>query len=168
MGNHENLNTLAISVALLSAPFVSFAQEASEGRELAATVFDSMDSSERGFVDMGQFNQMSKDIFVSMDTDEDGKLVFGEFTSWDFGFIPLAEEKGRASDLKAAQRIVFGLWDRNGDGEISQSELQKDIIADYQRADTDGDGFLTKDEFLHGFIINIAYRSAINPESFEE
>ncbi len=135
----------------------------SEGRELAETLFDGIDDTNRGYLDQGQFRNFGKDVFVSMDTDEDRQLTLKEFMSWDYGMRLIAEEKGREEAYETALRVIFSFWDRDGDGTIAAVEQNRSLGNDFRRADLDEDALLTKEEFLNGFSVMVALRAAINP-----
>ncbi|WP_100269163.1 EF-hand domain-containing protein [Epibacterium ulvae] len=158
------MKTLTATCALLLAlPVAAIAQSEAPtpGRELAELIFGSIDDNSEGAADMGEFVNFGRDIFVSMDYDESRSIDFGEFTEWDFGFNFIAEDEGQQRAYEAAQRILFSFWDRDADGEISESEYHQSMVSDFRRADTDNDAFLTRDEFLSGYIVNVAYRAAI-------
>ena len=158
------MKTLTATCALLLAlPVAAIAQSEAPtpGRELAELIFGSIEDNSEGAADMGEFVKFGRDIFVSMDYDESRSIDFGEFTEWDFGFNFIAEDEGQQRAYQAAQRILFSFWDRDADGEISESEYHQSMVSDFRRADTDNDAFLTRDEFLSGYIINVAYRAAI-------
>ena len=131
------------------------------GEELAKLVFGSIEDNEGGLADMGEFTSFGHEIFVSMDGNDDTKITFTEFTEWDFGFNFIAEDEGQQHAFETAQKILFAFWDEDGDGEISKSEYHKAMIADFQRADINGDAFLSEEEFLSGYIVNRAYRAAV-------
>lgn len=158
-----NQTIIALSlVAAIALPAMASAQE-NEGRRLAELAFASVDSAERGFIDMGEFTNFGNDVFTSMDVDDSGKLSLEEYMGWDFGMLPLAEERGRVDAYETALRIVFAFRDRNGDGEISKTEHRQSMNFDFQRADTDGDAVLTEAEFLSGFPVMVAIRAAVDP-----
>ena len=60
-------------------------------------------------------------------------------------------------------KVVYGFWDRNGDGSITEGEHRKAIVADIERADLNGDAVLDKSEFLRGFSVLVAIRAALQP-----
>ena len=105
--------------------------------------------------------RFGNDIFVSMDADDGGTVDWQEFTEWDFGFTFIAADAGQDRAYKTAQKILFAVWDHDGDGEIAQREYHKAMVWDFRRADVDDDAFLTRDEFLRGYVINVAYRAAL-------
>ncbi len=148
--------------ALIAAPLALPAQEVNEGRRLAETMFESLDGSNRGFVDMGEYSTFGADIFFSMDTDQDTRISLDEFMSWDFGMRMVAEERDRVAAYETALRVVFAFWDRNGDGLISRTEHRQSLAQDFQRADIDNDAVLSRDEFLSGFSVNVALRAALD------
>ena len=158
------MRTLTLACALLlGLPFTAEAQadEATPGRELAELIYGSIEESQTGSADLGEFVNFGRDIFVSMDADENGSIDPGEFTEWDFGFNYIAEDEGQNRAFQTAQKIIFAIWDHDGDGTIGRQEYQKSMAWDFRRADTDNDAFLTREEFLRGYIINLAYRAAI-------
>lgn len=158
------MKTLTATLGLLLALPVGAAAQTDDptpGRELAELVYGSIEDNPEGTADMGEFINFGRDIFVSMDYDESGTIDFGEFTEWDFGFNFIAEDEGQQRAYVTAQRILFSFWDRDADGEISENEYHQSMVSDFRRADTDNDAFLSRDEFLSGYIINVAYRAAI-------
>jgi len=52
-------------------------------------------------------------------------------------------------------------WDHNADGKIDRREFHKSMVWDFRRADVNDDAFLTQEEFLRGYVVNVAYRAAI-------
>lgn len=154
--------TLAIAAGALSAT-AAFADMKAEGpgKELALRVFGSMEANQNGMIDMGDFTSFGDDIFVSMDSNDDANITFDEFTSWDFGFNFVAEDAGAQDRYRVAQRILFSLWDRDADGEISKSEYYRSMVDDFRRADLNNDAFLTEEEFTTAYIVGRAYRAAI-------
>lgn len=152
--------------AVLAAPAVATAQS-SEGRDLAKLAFQSVDKTERGYIDQGEFTTFGGDVFVSMDYDANNKLSLGEFLSWGFGMEQVAEDAGRAAAYETAMRVVFAFWDRDGDNQITRTEHRQSLLADFRRADADNDAVLTEEEFLLGFSVNVAARAAINPPPAE-
>lgn len=131
------------------------------GCELAETVFGSIEENPNGMIDMGEFVYFGESIFISMDSNKSSTVDFDEFTAWDFGFNFIAEERGQQRAYATAQKILFSFWDRNGNKEISRQEFHQSMSSDFRRADADNDAFLTREEFLLGYITNIAYRAAI-------
>ena len=99
-----------------------------------------------------------------MDFDDNLRLTYEEFGTWDPGFSVLAEEKGKTDAYVTAIKIVFAFWDRNGDGEITTSEMRHAMNADFRRADINDDAVLTEDEYLKGFAIIVAIRAAFRPD----
>ena len=158
------MKTLTATLALLLVLSVGASAQSdvpTPGRELAELVYGSIEDNPEGTADMGEFVNLGRDIFVSMDYDENQSIDFGEFTEWDFGFNFIAEDEGQKRAYVTAQRILFSFWDRDADGEISKNEYHQSMVSDFRRADTDNNAFLTRDEFLSGYIINVAYRAAI-------
>lgn len=154
--------TLACTICLATAtPTFAESQVLTKGRALSEAIFGSIESNSKGSVDMGDFMKFGKSIFSSMDTNEDSNIEFKEFTGWDFGFDFIAEDAGQKAAYATAQRIIFAYWDNDRDGTISRKEFHNSLAADYRRADIDNDAFLTRQEFLDGYIVIDTYRAAI-------
>ncbi len=155
------LTTTCALILASSGAALSQSDEMTPGRELAEIIFGSMEINPNNGADMGEFVSFGSDIFVSMDYDDSGSVDLREFTDWDFGFNFIAEDEGQQRAYETAQKIVFAVWDHDGDGEIALREYHKSMVSDFRRADTDDNAFLTRDEFLKGYVINVAYRAAL-------
>ena len=159
------LGTIALACALALPPTAILAQsDGTEGRTVAETIFASIDTAGRGMAHMGDIEQFRTSVFAGMDRDDNGKVPYAEFAEWDPGFAYVATEAGRSDAYTTASKIVFAFWDRNGDGDLTDSEMRFAMTADFRRADLDDDGLLTRDEFIGGFPIIVAMRAAIRPD----
>lgn len=154
-------NAAAIAILLASTGAV-WAQ--SDGAELANLGFESADLNSNGTVSRDEMMEQGDNIFVSMDSDDDGNLSFDEFFGWDFGFKNLAEEKGREQAYETALKMVFNIWDRDANGFVTSIEQRAGVARDFVRNDLDGDYALSRPEFLGGFLINVALRTALKDE----
>ncbi len=148
-------------ILALSGAALAQSDEPTPGRDLAELIYGSIEDNPEGAADMGEFVNFGQDIFVSMDYDESGSVDLKEFRDWDFGFNFIAEDEGQQRAYETAQKILFAFWDHDADGEIGRTEYHKSMITDFRRADTNDDAFLTRHEFLNGYVINLAYRAAI-------
>lgn len=163
--NSRDLTVIAAVVAAL--PLCAVAQSAEpgfEGRVLGETLYETMDTSGRGFIQAGDLERFRDSVFAGMDYDRDLKVTYEEFAAWDPGFRRVAEDLGRADAYMTASKIVFAFWDRDGDGDLTEREMRVSMSADFRRADQDSDHLLTEEEFLSGFPIMIAMRAAIRPD----
>lgn len=149
-----------LSLALAGAA-VAQSGEGTPGRQLSDLVYGSIVDDPNGAADMGEFVEFGQDIFVSMDYDDSATVTLEEFTAWDFGFTFIADDAGQKRAFETAQKVIFAIWDRDADGAIDLSEYNKALVNDFRRADTDDDAFLTREEFLSGYIVILAYRAAI-------
>lgn len=156
----------AIFAAALSASVSLSGSASTNGKntaiELARAGFNTIDTTDRGFVDWGQFYGHAENIFVSMDSDDNGLLEQSEFLFWDYGMNAVAEELDRVAAYDAALRVVFAFWDRDGDGTISKREHRKALQADFDRADLNENAVLSENEFLSGFTVMLAIRAALS------
>lgn len=152
----------ALSLCIFFANPMTATAEENEGRRLAELAFASVDSADRGFIDMGEFTNFGTDVFVSMDSDDSGKISLEEYLAWDYGMASVAEDRDRVDAYETALRIVFAFRDRNGNGEISKTEHRQSMNFDFQRADLNGDAILTEREFLDGFPVMVALRAALD------
>lgn len=155
---------LATALAAVCTPGTALAEgPGTEGRKVGETIFASIDTSGRGSIHTGDLEQFRASVFSGMDYDDDGRVTYAEFAGWDPGFADIAEQDGRSDAYTTASKVVFAFWDRNGDGNMTETEMRFAMNADFRRADTDDDGLLTRDEFLQGFPIMIAMRAALSP-----
>ena len=152
--------TCALLIAM-AGPVLAQSDEMTPGRELADRIFGSMEENPAGSIDMGEFIHFGNDIFVSMDSDESKSISSTEFAEWDFGFNFIAEDAGQDRAYRTVQKILFSIWDHDGDGEIARREFHKSMVWDFRRADIDDDALLTYDEFMGGYVVIVAYRAAI-------
>ena len=153
-------------IAAAALPLHASAEE-TEGRRLAELAFSSLDGGNRGFIDYGEFHSFSDEVFASMDNDQSAQISLSEFLAWDYGMRLAAEDAGREAAYETALRVVFAFWDRNGDGQVSKREHRQSLVFDFQRADSDNDAVLSREEFLSGFSVMVALRAAINPPAAE-
>lgn len=128
----EKLVKICVLVLASSTASVAQSDEKTPGRELAEIIFGSMEISPTSGADMGEFVSFGSDIFVSMDYDDNGSVNLEEFTTWDFGFNFIAEDEGQQRAYETAQKIVFAVWDHDGDGDISQREYHKSMVSDFR------------------------------------
>ncbi|MCR9136361.1 MAG: signal transduction protein [Alphaproteobacteria bacterium] len=161
-----NWKSLIIAGALgLTGVHVALADDQkTDGRLTSELTFSAIDRHDNGYIHQGDLEAFRSDVFASMDYDDDKRVTYEEFAAWDPGFSALADEKGKSDAYVTATKIVFAFWDRDRDGEITESEMRHAMNADFRRADIDDDAVLTEDEFLNGFIIIVAIKAAIRPD----
>ena len=136
----------------------------SEGQRLAQLAFKSVDTTGKGFLHTGDIEAYRENVFLSMDYDESNSIELSEFMGWDYGFQNAADEAGKRSEYDTAIKTVFTLWDRDGDGSISTAEHRYALRADFNRMDMNGDSILNEEEFLRGFSVMAAIRSALKED----
>jgi len=142
----------------------AWAQMETEGKRLANLSFDAVDTASKGYLNQADIEIFRQQVFVSMDTDESNSIELNEFLSWDFGFELVAADAGKDLAYKTALKVVYNFWDRNNDGRISATEHRKAIAHDFERADLNNNVVLERSEFMNGFSILAAIRTALKPE----
>ena len=148
------------ALALASLSHSAFGEQ-NEGRRLATLAFKSTDLNSDGVILLGEYRTHAGYVFVGMDEDENDSLTMEEFGFWGFGMLGIAEQSGRTQAYETARKVVFDLWDRSFDWEVSFREFNNGITDDFKQADYNGDEELTEDEYLKYSIINITLRSAL-------
>ncbi|WP_180888067.1 signal transduction protein [Ruegeria sp. THAF57] len=128
---------------------------------MADTIFGEVDKHPNSSIDKGEFLDFGRSVFTSMDSNEDKSVDFEEFSTFDFGFKAIAQDAGRPEAYDTAQRILFAMFDRDGNLSIAVVEFEAVMNADFHKADLDNDENLTRAEYLDGYMINIAYRAAL-------
>lgn len=156
--------SLALALSLIGAASPALAAENTLGRDVAVTAFNAMDEEGKGHVHMGDMEKFRQGVFLGMDYDNDDRVDFEEFSAWDIGFEEAAVEEGKPEAIITARRILFAMWDRNGDGHLTQSEHRFALSQDFRRADIDGDSVLDENEYLIGYSVNLVMRAAIRPD----
>ena len=148
-----------------AAPVTAAQNEAgSEGQRLARLAFKSVDTGGKGYLHTGDVESYREGVFLSMDADESASIEVAEFISWDFGFINEANELGKRAEYDTALKTVFTIWDRDGDGSVTEAEHRFALRADFDRMDINGNSILEEDEFLRGFSVMAAIRAALKQD----
>ncbi|EEA21352.1 calmodulin, putative [Talaromyces marneffei ATCC 18224] len=95
-----------------------------------------------------------QDIVNELDVDRTGTIDFDEF-------LTMMVHKGKATDEEAELRAAFEVFDQDGSGTISADEMRRvmksigedltdaEIEEMIKEADTDGDGTIDYQEFVH-------------------
>ena len=154
------MKQLAIAALALSFATPALADVQGEARDLSAAVFANIDENSNGSVDRQEFLLGSPNFFVSIDGDDSGAISMEEMTGWDFGFANLAEKSNRQAAYTTALKTSFIFLDANGNNEISKGEWRLLQSDGFFRSDADNNGILTVDEFVDGFPLLVAIRSA--------
>ena len=158
------LMLFAFTALILSAASV-LAQKSgtTEGGKTAKLTFSSIDIHNNGYFHLGDLELFVESVFRGMDYDDDGKITYGEFAAWDPGFLQVAGSEGRPEAYATATKILFSLWDLNGNGTINRNEMRRATTYDFTRADLDNNGVLTPTEFKN-FSAILIFRAAIRPD----
>lgn len=136
----------------------------SEGQRLARLAFKSVDTTGKGYLHTGDIETYRDSVFASMDYDASETVDLNEFMSWDYGFQNEADTLDKRREYDTAIKTVFTIWDRNGDGSLTAAEHRFALRAEFDRMDINGNSILEEDEFLRGFSVMAAIRSALKED----
>ncbi|MBM2576378.1 hypothetical protein JQC91_08665 [Jannaschia sp. Os4] len=153
-----------IALILLAAPVA--AQESYDGtpdygRAMVERMAETADADGDGRISYPEVDALAKAVFPSIDADGDGAVTRDEMVGWEYGFADLAAFRGRDEAFRATVNVVFDIFDRDDDGRVTPSEHVAAAAHSARYADRDGDGTLSREEYLSGFIFNIAMRNAL-------
>ncbi|MFQ6549070.1 hypothetical protein AADZ90_014030 [Aestuariibius sp. 2305UL40-4] len=147
-------------LAMGLAPMAAHA-ERDPGRAIAELFATQMDADRDGVLEDGEVIAFSEAVFSSMDIDGSGGLTFEEMRDWEHGMADLATFRHREEAFDASIGMAFALFDRDRDGLISPAEYKAGVRIAAGLADGDKNGTLTVNEYLDGFIFNVAMRTAL-------
>lgn len=150
---------LALGLFASSSSFA--AQKTSEAKELAEMSFESARRDNKDHITLVEVEEFRNSLFLSMDQNDSNSLSFDEYFEWDYGFKLIAEQQGKQKEYLTALKIIFALWDLNGDQSLTNEEHKAAMVTDFKRSDLNNNAKLEKSEFLGAFSINIALRAAL-------
>ena len=131
------------------------------GKVLAEATFTQIDANADGAIPIDELQAYRGLVIASMDADGDAAITLPEFQGWDFGFVNIAEEADKLEGFDTAQKMIFDTWDRDNDQKLTADEMSAAMDRDLAYADLNADGSLDTEEFIMGFDVMIAYRSAL-------
>lgn len=135
------------------------------GRAIAEAIAAQVDADSDGFIDLAELDAAAEEAMAAIDRNDDGRMTRGELMSWQMGMAELAAFRDRAASYETVMAFVFDIFDRDNDSIVSPEEHRAAVLRSYDYADLDEDGRLTIEEYLGGFIFNVAMRSAtVEPE----
>jgi Ca2+-binding EF-hand superfamily protein len=107
--------------------------------------FDTADSNNDGRISSSEHETFAKSVFNRVDTNHDDKITLEEVNAA-AGII--SGHNPDAQQLNAAYRIR--MHDTNGDGVISKTEFLAAAVARFRAMDANSNGELTPQEFASG------------------
>ena len=111
----------------------------------AGMMMQGIDSDGDGRVSGAEFMAWHDGVFAAMDADGSGTVTKEEFMAVRMG--PGAGQGPMAEEMQAAEAAAFDRADSDGDGTISADQFTDLAAAEFTAADADGDGALTAGEF---------------------
>jgi Ca2+-binding EF-hand superfamily protein len=102
--------------------------------------FKMMDTNGDGKISQAEHTAGAKHMFAQCDANQDGVVTAAEMTS----AMTTKGEKPAKDEKTAAEKIQ--MIDANGDGQLTAAEHEAGSDKIFAKMDTDGDGFLSKDE----------------------
>ncbi len=139
----------ALAAALSLAALPGFAQQGQPG----AHFVENWDLNEDGQVTLAEAAERRGDVFVTFDANEDGFLDAEEYVLFDEARANDMEgqgDHGRGAMKRAADGMLLERNDIDGDGKVSRDEFLTQAEAWIVSMDSNGDGVVTTADFGRG------------------
>lgn len=143
-----------LTAALLLSGSAAFAQDAH-----GAHFITNWDRNDDGIVTLAEATEKRGDVFTAFDADEDGKLSAGEYDMFDemrstdqaamqaeMGGMGQGGGKGHGKGNGQGQNGNGGMGQGNGQGKMNGNPEEAGMMRGFN--DTDGDGLVSRDEFM--------------------
>ncbi|MEM8818969.1 MAG: EF-hand domain-containing protein [Pseudomonadota bacterium] len=135
-----------------------------EGRAYAEQLADAIDIDRDGTIQDSELLAFAEVAFRTVDVDESGTMSEAEMVGWRYGMKRLAIFREREQAYRTTIALVFDIFDENNDGQVDRDEHVAAVQRSAAYADYNGNGLLERDEYLSGFIFNVAMRAALVTE----
>ncbi|MEM7709509.1 MAG: hypothetical protein AAF264_01915 [Pseudomonadota bacterium] len=120
-----------------------------------------LDTDRNDVIDRDEIAAAAEAGFATFDVDGSGDIDPREFAEWPFGFYEMAQHRGQTDAYHTAFGLIFDIFDQSSDRRLDRQEFQSAMLRSLDDADSDGDGAMSHDEFLRGFVPNVALRHAM-------
>ncbi len=127
----------------------------------AESIAAEMDVDRDGKIALDEADAFAQRIFTSMDVDASGDLTLSEMRGWEFGMADIAAFRDRTQAYDTAIGIAFDVLDDDRDGRVTAAEHSDGIARSIAASDADGDGGVSRTEFLQRFVYSVAMRNAL-------
>ena len=141
------MKRMALALALLATP--ALAQQGTPG----AHFLQNWDLDGDGKVTVAEAETRRSDVFLSFDADEDGFLDADEYTLFDEARatdMAAQSAQDRGAMMRAADGMKLTRNDTDGDGKVSREEFVAGAAGWVAQMDSDGDGAVTVADFGPG------------------
>ena len=135
--------------------------ESDTGKMLVMAPYKTIDEDDNDYVSKEELINYGNSVHYSMDGDDDSQVSLDEFLFWGFGLQDVAANKERERAYKTGLTMVHTFWDKDGNSLLSQDEQRQSISDDFTRSDQNSDNVLSQKEYLLGFPVNVAFRTAL-------
>ena len=126
-------------IALAAAPAFAGADHGGHGKH--GGWFKALDTDGDGKISQAEFDAAKADRFAKADADGDGKVTADEMKQ---AFERKHEERMKKHEARMEEH--FKALDTDGDGAVSEAEMQAHHVQMFSKLDADGDGFVSEEE----------------------
>lgn len=108
-----------------------------------------MDADGDGRISAQEAAEWRETVFVTMDANEDGQLTLEEYMSIQLGRGADPDQRGpRYVERQAEKKAAFVAMDTEGNGVVTREQFLQFGADEFTAADANGDGYVTLPEFI--------------------
>lgn len=119
------------------------------GGQGMAERFQALDTDADGRLSAAEAAEWRETVFVTMDADDDNRLSLEEYMTVQLGQGADPDQRGpRYEERQAEKEAAFVEMDEDGDGFVTREQFLAGGEQNFSDADADGDGYVTLPEFI--------------------